>query len=676
MTGALVTAGLEAGPAVGAASAGPRVTGLSLASGPLKGGGHVVVHGTGFTGVRTVLVGKATAHVLKVTAHQLTIVIPGRKAGRVDVRVISAAGESTAVKADRFTYVAPPSITSITPAGGPAGGTTRVTVKGKGFTHVKAVLFGKTKGTKVTVASSTRLLVTAPVHAAGAVDLRVTTAYGTSTSVKADHFTYVAPTLSGQPVVPAPPTPAPPTPTPPAPALVITTASLPDYTTGTSYGGATLAATGGRPSYHWSATGLPLGLTLSTAGALGGVSHAVAGTRAVRLTVTDSVGTATSVTLPLSVAQQAGLLYAWGVNVNGQTGNGSTSSGVTNSCSPAYAHVGAVLGVAGNAKDTYAVKSDGTVWGIGDNTYGQIALPTSTTAVTTPVAIDGLSKVTMVAAGSLDAFALTSEGNVFAWGDGTLGDGHLSGQSGPIQVAGGTTVVSIAASLYDTYAVRPDGAVLAWGENTFGELGDAGVDNYALAPQLIPGLTNVVSIVANQYSIFALHRDGTVSAWGANAGGYLGVGSMANIVNAPQTVPGLTGVVQLAEGGATTYALLQNGTVQAWGFGGSGELGDGTTASDTTPGPVSGITNAQAIAATSDTGYAVLADGSAVAWGGNSTCDVGDGTQTERDTPTSLSGLTNPLLLGSNPLGGTAFGVRKAKVVVLPPVDPIPPPKQ
>jgi alpha-tubulin suppressor-like RCC1 family protein len=636
-----------------------------------------VVHGTGFTAVRTVLVGTATAHVLQVATHQLTIVIPRRKAGRVDVRVITSAGESTAVKADRFTYVAPPSVSSVAAGVGPAAGGTRVTVKGKGFTHVKAVLFGKTKGTKLHVVSSTRLLITAPAHAAGAVDLRVTTAYGTSKAVKADHFTYGAPTLSGQPIVPTPtPTPAPPTtpapPKPPAPALVITTASLPGYAAGTSYVGATMAATGGRPPYHWSATGLPLGLTVSTAGVLSGVSHAVAGLRTVQLTVTDSVGTATSRTLPLTVTQPAGLLYAWGVNVNGQTGNGSTSSGVSSSCSPAYAHIGAVVAMAGNAKDTYAVGSDGTVSGIGDDTYGQIFLPTTMTAVTTPTAISGLSKVTSVAVGSLDAFALTSEGNVFAWGDGALGDGHLSGQSTPVQVAPGSDVVSIAASLYDTYAVRADGSVLVWGENLFGELGDGGVDNYALAPQVIPNLTNVTSIVANQYAVFALHRDGTVSAWGANGGGYLGVGSSANTVNAPAAVTGLAGAVQLAAGGSTTYALLQNGTVQAWGYGGSGELGDGATASRTTPGPVSGITNAQAIAATSDTGYAVLADGSAVAWGGNGTCDVGDGTQIERNVPTSLTGLASPLALGSNSLGGTAFGIHRAKIVVKPPLHPVP----
>src|SRR4051812_47088209 len=188
LTGALLTTALEAGPAAGVTSAAPKVTGLSSASGPLAGGAHVVVRGTGFVGVRTVLVGKATAHVLHVTAHALTISLPGRKAGRVDVRVITSAGESKAVKADRFTYVAPPVISKVSAVG------SRVTVKGKNFSHVKAVLFGKTKGTKIHVVSSTSLLVTAPAHSPGVVDLHVRTAYGTSKTVKAARFTYVATT--------------------------------------------------------------------------------------------------------------------------------------------------------------------------------------------------------------------------------------------------------------------------------------------------------------------------------------------------------------------------------------------------------------------------------------------------------------------------------------------------
>ena len=110
------------------------------------------------------------------------------------------------MKADRFTYVAPPTVAKVTPTSG-AGA--RVTVKGKNFSHVKAVLFGKTKGTKIHVVSTTTLLVTAPAHTPGTVDVHVTTAYGTSKTVKLGHFAYPATT-------PIPPTRTPPTPpTPP-----------------------------------------------------------------------------------------------------------------------------------------------------------------------------------------------------------------------------------------------------------------------------------------------------------------------------------------------------------------------------------------------------------------------------------------------------------------------------
>src|SRR5438105_1565955 len=90
LTGALVMSGVGAAPVSAAALAAPAVSGLSATSSRLAGGAHLVVHGSGFIGVRTVLVGRTTAHVLKVTSRQLTIVVPGHKAGRVDVRVITS----------------------------------------------------------------------------------------------------------------------------------------------------------------------------------------------------------------------------------------------------------------------------------------------------------------------------------------------------------------------------------------------------------------------------------------------------------------------------------------------------------------------------------------------------------------------------------------------------------
>jgi hypothetical protein len=199
-TGALVAAAVLAatlgsgGAAVAATAPGrPTVTALSAASGPVAGGTRVTVTGKNFTHAASVRFGGSPGTGVSVTSStRLTVTAPHHLAGRIDVTVTATGGTSAAVTADRFTYVAPPSVTSVVPAAGPSAGGTLVTLIGKNFTKVTAVTFGSTPGSSVKTASATKLTVVAPAHAAGRVDIRVKTAYGTSPTVTADGFTYAA----------------------------------------------------------------------------------------------------------------------------------------------------------------------------------------------------------------------------------------------------------------------------------------------------------------------------------------------------------------------------------------------------------------------------------------------------------------------------------------------------
>jgi hypothetical protein len=137
-------------------------------------------------------------HVHVLSATTLTVVAPPHHSGTVNVRVTTRCGTSATRRADRYRYVDRPVITAVAPASGRTAGGTRVRIRGSRFEHVRAVLFGSARGTHITVTSSGRLYVTAPAHAAGSVDVRVVTAYGTSAGVLADHYRYVgAPTITG-----------------------------------------------------------------------------------------------------------------------------------------------------------------------------------------------------------------------------------------------------------------------------------------------------------------------------------------------------------------------------------------------------------------------------------------------------------------------------------------------
>lgn len=74
-----------------------------------------------------------------------------------------------------------PTIAGISPASGPAAGGTRVTITGTGFTMGTTVTIGGGAATSVDVDSDTQLKCTTPAHAAGAVNVVVTTAGGTDT---------------------------------------------------------------------------------------------------------------------------------------------------------------------------------------------------------------------------------------------------------------------------------------------------------------------------------------------------------------------------------------------------------------------------------------------------------------------------------------------------------------
>ena len=96
-----------------------------------------------------------------------------------------------------------------------------------------------------------------------------------------------------------------------------------------------------------------------------------------------------------------------------------------------------------------------------------------------------------------------------------------------------------------TLARHTDGTVSAWGKNKFGELGLGDTTN-RLTPTLVPGLTDVEELVAGRYGYytFARHTDGTVSAWGYNSDGRLGLGDTTNRYT-PTLVPSLTDVEEL-----------------------------------------------------------------------------------------------------------------------------------
>ncbi|MDN4633256.1 putative Ig domain-containing protein, partial [Sphingomonas sp. PsM26] len=98
-----------------AATAVPTVTGIAPASGPLTGGGSVVITGTGLTGATAVSFGSTAATGFTVdSATQITATAPAASAGVVDVTVTTPGGTSATNASTQFTYAQPPAAPTIT----------------------------------------------------------------------------------------------------------------------------------------------------------------------------------------------------------------------------------------------------------------------------------------------------------------------------------------------------------------------------------------------------------------------------------------------------------------------------------------------------------------------------------------------------------------------------------
>jgi hypothetical protein len=158
----------------------------------------VIVTGTGFTGASAVDFGSTAATSFTVNSFtQLTAVSPAGGAGTVDVTVTTLSGTSAISAADQFTYEAAPTVSAVSPSGGPTGGGTRVTLTGTNLIGASAVDFGPSAATNFIVGSATQLTVTSPAGTVGTVDIIVISPAGTSTSSAADEFTYdLVPTVS------------------------------------------------------------------------------------------------------------------------------------------------------------------------------------------------------------------------------------------------------------------------------------------------------------------------------------------------------------------------------------------------------------------------------------------------------------------------------------------------
>ncbi|MDP9955913.1 alpha-tubulin suppressor-like RCC1 family protein [Epilithonimonas hungarica] len=276
-----------------------------------------------------------------------------------------------------------------------------------------------------------------------------------------------------------------------------------------------------------------------------------------------------------------GSLWAWGDNGNGQLGDNSYTDRLTPTqigSSTDWTNISAYR------LSTLALKDDGSLWAWGDNFSGQLGDDTNI-GKNMPIQIGFDTDWKTLSNGFSDhVMVLKNNGTLWGWGSnsyGQLGDGSNDDRYSPIQIGSSSNWKIVSTGMFHTVALKNDGSLWAWGDNGNGQLGN-GTGLSKNSPTQIGTDKDWKNISAGGQFNLAIKNDGSLWAWGTNNFGELGDGT-----NTKRFTPVRIGIdtdwVSIDTSNNNSFAIKQNNSLWSWGANGNGMMGDGTTISKNSP---------------------------------------------------------------------------------------------
>jgi uncharacterized delta-60 repeat protein len=295
-----------------------------------------------------------------------------------------------------------------------------------------------------------------------------------------------------------------------------------------------------------------------------------------------SISTGTSHCLAL---REDGTIWGWARNDAFQLG--SATSSITSNIPIQIGSDTDWSSICATLQTSYAIKTDGTLWGWGANPayYGSLPL-----FVTIPTQLGTANNWKIISGNHQHQLAIKTDGTLWSWGPrssgnqyGQLGNGTITPSDIPTQVGSASDWAMASAGTLYSLALKTDGTLWAWGLNDNGQLGapPASPGTY-YTPVKIGTDNDWIAISAGEGHSHAIKSDGSLWSWGLNDNGQLGDGTLVN-KNSPIRI-GMANDWKLVTGsGRSTFAIKNNGDLYAWGDNLVGTLGDGTNIDRLTP---------------------------------------------------------------------------------------------
>jgi alpha-tubulin suppressor-like RCC1 family protein len=274
-----------------------------------------------------------------------------------------------------------------------------------------------------------------------------------------------------------------------------------------------------------------------------------------------------------------GTLWTWGSNSGGGLGLNDT----VNRSSPVQVGTGTNWSQLASGSDGFrgAIKTDGTLWLWGTNSYGQLGQGDSSRRSSPTQVGTGWSSMSV---GQQIVAAIKTNGTLWTWGRGRFGTGDLGlndngvDRNSPTQIGTDTNWSVVSSAGNNGAAIKTNGTLWTWGNNAYGQLGFSNNDARS-SPTQVGALTNWSSITCNGRVTAAIKNDNTLWLWGDNTYGVLGLNyrtsSSSPAANFSPTQIGTASwsKVSSSKDGTKIFAIKADGTLWSWGRNFAGELG-------------------------------------------------------------------------------------------------------